>query len=398
MHTMNFDSTTRDRVLSGARAAFLVEVPGSPCPTCVLDARELPTEDRALLRVLVRVRAELVARGHGNVLKFALISPETDPWSWADLQYRFVQCLPGEPDRFDLRGNCGHSILGSIMAARRMGWLPRLAPGAQVRVNVVNSGEWVIAEVSEAAWPHAEFIARFRPTADSHLGDALRSRQPITEIGFEHRRIPISFITVGNPYVFVDARTLDLHSERDLFSEAPELYRMAKALREAAIAHLGLPGGGAFPKLALIGQFEPGRLAMRSLSVPGWHPTLALTGTVCTAAASAIERSIPFELSQEAGLAPGGVVIQTPGGVTSAIAEVTGTSLDDHLRWTSVGGKRARYVKRISLDRVPGQRGLCLVAPSSPGRRPARTRRSRSAARAPLPPSFVIRPAGQPAR
>ncbi|QTR06025.1 hypothetical protein J7S33_06940 [Saccharothrix algeriensis] len=38
---------------------------------------------------------------------------------------------------------------------------------------------------------------------------------------------------------------------------------------------------------------EGGAVAARAVSVPSWHPTLALTGAVCVAAAAAIPGTVP---------------------------------------------------------------------------------------------------------
>jgi 2-methylaconitate cis-trans-isomerase PrpF len=328
--------------------AHIANADGSPCPTLVLDATQLPRGEDELCAALAAARKALIAADEPHVLKIALISPARHPLF--DLDYRFVQCLPGAPDRFDLRGSCGHSILSSIMVASQLGWLPRLAPDTRVRVHVINNGDHVVCEVDEAGRRDGNFTMHFLPTAVARLDDLLLDRAPVTELSSAGVRYPVSLVSVGNPYVFVDAASLGISTHAELFADDPELFERLAALRLAAARRLGLPGEGAFPKIAAVGQFEPGRLAVRAISVPSWHPTLAATGAVCLGAASTIAGTIPYELARRAGCTPGDVAIDTPGGSTAVSAEVSGTAGDDRLLWTSLTRKRAHLVRAVVLD------------------------------------------------
>ncbi|GAA1332675.1 hypothetical protein GCM10009660_07490 [Catellatospora bangladeshensis] len=63
-------------------------------------------------------------------------------------------------------------------------------------------------------------------------------------------------------------------------------------MRVAGERLLGWPPG-VFPKIAALMPDEGGAVAARAVSVPSWHPTLALTGAVCVAAAAAIPGTVP---------------------------------------------------------------------------------------------------------
>ena len=228
--------------------AYIAYAIGSPCPTLVIDASELPQGYNERVDALARIRAELVARGHADVLKFALVAPARNPRF--DIEYTFVQCMPGIPDRFDAGGSCGHSILCSIMVARRLDWLGRLAPGALIRVSVLNTGDSVVCEVEAAAWPHVGFTAHFMPTETTRLGDALLTREPVTAIALAGRDVPVSIASVSNAYAFVDAATLGVHSQRELFFAGPELYVKAVALR-AGYRTARFPGRRSVPEARL---------------------------------------------------------------------------------------------------------------------------------------------------
>jgi 2-methylaconitate cis-trans-isomerase PrpF len=328
--------------------AHIAYADGSPCPTLVLDATLLPPTEDELCAALGAARDALIAVGEAHVLKIALISRARHPLF--DLDYRFVQCLPTRPDRFDLRGSCGHSILSSIMVASQLGWLPRLAPDTRVRVHVVNNGDHVVCEVDEAARGTGTFTVHFLPTPVARLGDMLLTGQPVDELESAGQGYPVSLVSAGNPYVFVDAAKLGVRTQDGLFAEDPQLFETLTALRAAAARRLGCPQEGVFPKIAAVGRFQHSRLAVRAISVPSWHPTLAVTGAVCLGVASAIAGTIPYELARLADCAPGQLAIDTPGGQTAVSAEVSGTGADDRLLWTSVTRKRARLVRSVVLD------------------------------------------------
>jgi 2-methylaconitate cis-trans-isomerase PrpF len=341
--------------------AHIASADGSPCPTLVLDATQLPSAEDELSAVLAAVRAGLVAAGEAHVLKIALISPARHPLF--DLDYRFVQCLPGSPDRFDLRGSCGHSILSSIVVAGQLGWLPRLAPDMRVRVHVVNNGDHVVCEVDEASRRAGSFTVHFLPTGTARLGDLLSADEPVTALDCAGVRHPVSLVSVGNPYVFIDAASLGVTAQHELFDDDPTLFDELLTVRDAAARRLSLPQEGAFPKVAAVGSFQPGRLAVRAISVPSWHPTLAVTGAVCLGAAGAIPGTIPHELARRAGCTPGELAIDTPGGSTVVSVEVSGTTIDDHLLWTSLTHKPAHLVRALALDVL---RDLLPVQESDP--------------------------------
>ncbi|QTR04587.1 hypothetical protein J7S33_06935, partial [Saccharothrix algeriensis] len=79
------------------------------------------------------------------MLKFAVVGRSST--AEHDLEYRFVQCLPGDESRFELRGSCGHSVLAAVAASAERGLIPRLRPGSRVRVVVRNNGNSIRCRV-----------------------------------------------------------------------------------------------------------------------------------------------------------------------------------------------------------------------------------------------------------
>jgi 2-methylaconitate cis-trans-isomerase PrpF len=321
---------------------------GSPCPTLVLDSRHLPDEDGPLLAALTDARRWLTAAGAGHVLKIALIQPSAHPL--LDLDYRFIQALPGGPDRFDLRGSCGHSVLSSITAAGESGMLPRLTAGDRVRVNVLNNGDHLVCEVENVGRTTVEYTVHFLQMPPRPTVDLLLTGAPRTSLRVDEREVEVSLVSAGNPYVFVGAAGARVRDVDELFADDAELFDRLVRLRRVAAEHLGWSPDGAFPKVAVTLPLD-GELAVRAVSVPSWHPTLALTGIACLGAAIGVPGTIPWLTAREADCAPGMIHIRTPGGPVAVTAATT-TSDDGtpHLSWTTVADKRVTFLGSFFLE------------------------------------------------
>ncbi|MFC8391486.1 PrpF domain-containing protein [Streptomyces sp. NPDC057238] len=336
----------------------LAHAAGAPCPTFVLDAARLPREETALLGHLTEARRYLTSAGGAHVLKIALVEPSAHPMF--DLDYRFVQALPGAPDRFDLRGSCGHSALASVVAAARSGMLPRLVPGTRVRIRVRNNGDSVVCEVDRAERDEVGFTVTFvqpRPVPFTELLPTGRTR---TVLEADGRRVEVSMVASANTYAFVDARSLQVPDEAALFTAGGDLLRRLESLRAAAAELLGWPPGGAFPKIAAVLPGAAGGIAARALTVPGWHPSLALTGAVCLGTAARVPGTVPWRITHEADAGDGPLAITTPGGRTAvtAVVSLPGTSVvslpgtadgDGALLWSSVAGKHVTFQGSFAL-------------------------------------------------
>ncbi|MGR6975104.1 PrpF domain-containing protein [Streptomyces cynarae] len=323
---------------------------GSPCPTFVLDAGRLPREEEALLTHLAQARRYLVSAGGAHVLKIALIEPSAHPMF--DLDYRFVQALPGAPDRFDVRGSCGHSVLAAVLAASRSGMLPRLVPGARIRVRVRNNGDSVVCEAEHVERDRAGFTVTFVQPSPVPFADLLPYGRPRTVLAAGGERVEVSLVASANTYAFVDARTLGVPDQAALFRAGTELLERLEAIRGAAADLLGWPRDGAFPKIAAVLPGVDGPIAARAVTVPGWHPSIALTGAVCLGSAVRIPGTVPWRIAREAGTDDGLVGITTPGGRTAvtAVTSAAGAACGQGaLLWATVAHKHVTFQGSFAL-------------------------------------------------
>ena len=329
----------------------LARAHGAPCPTAVLDARELPESQTGQLGSLTALRGELAARGTDGVLKNALVRPSRHPLF--DLDYRFVQSLPGSDDAFDVRGSCGHSILAAVEAAARTGMIQPLVPGCRVRVNVLNNGDNVVCEVEETSTGGTRFTAHFLCSPPRPLGDLLLAGEPRTRIPFGGGSLEVSLVSMGNPYVLVSAADLGAGSVDALFADDPALFARMLQVRRTVCEAQGWDPHGAFPKIAALLPDGPQRLAVRAVSVPSWHPTVALTGAVCLGSAAEITDSVPWRLLAEAGRDEGLLTLRTTDGEVRVAASTSGAPADRHLAWVSVARKQVDYAGLLR-ERTPG--------------------------------------------
>jgi 2-methylaconitate cis-trans-isomerase PrpF len=339
---------------------------GSPCPTLVLDGRDLPREPQTLMSALVHARQWLRAGRGEHILKIASIQPSAHPMF--DLDYRFFQAMPDRLDHFDFRGSCGHSVLSSVVVAARCGMIPPLQSGARIQVNVLNNGDRLVCDIDQADEDTTECTIHFVRSSPTDVTDLLITGEPRTHLEVDGTRTTVSLVSAGNPYVFIGGEGAGVLSQSGLFAGENLLLERLMSIRAAAARHLGWAETGAFPKVAVVLAGASGRVAARAVTVPAWHPTLALTGVACLAAASVIPGTIAWDAARQAGCPEGQVVIDTPGGSTAASVGTTTTDRARLLEWTSVALKRVTFHGSFDTGALPDRDlediGKCSLIPA----------------------------------
>lgn len=320
--------------------AGMGQTSGAPCPTAVLDANTLLERGPALIDALAETRAELHAQGLGHVLKFAITSISDAPG--VDLDYRFAQGLPEGLDQFDFRGSCGHSILAAVTVGAAVGWVPPLTAKHPVRVRVLNNGGRVICSAERSGPETWCFVSTFVNDPPVRFSDLLLTGRPVDRVLHNSKVYDVSLVSMGNPYVFVRAEQLGLTSREALFTADDSTLQEMMNVRDAAARLLEWPVVGAFPKVAALGVTPEGRLYGRAVSVPSWHPTLALTGASCLAAAATIPGTIPNRMEWQTGSGQGPLRIETPGGLTEVSASIDASRSGGKLRSITISGKEVR--------------------------------------------------------
>lgn len=321
----------------------LCHTAGQSEPTLVLDRRALPADRRELLSTLLVARGWLADHHQAEITTIAMIEPSADPH--ADLDYQFAQYVPGTPPRFALRGSCGHSILSSVAVAHRLAWLPGPAAASRLRVNVLNTGDRVECE-ADGTSRTLTFAVEFTYQPPRRLRDLLPTGTPYEEFD----GTPVSVVSAGNPYVFVDAADLGLADEEALFEADEAVRQRLTDIRRAAARRLGRPEGGVFPKAAAVGQYQYRRLAVLPLPTSGRSTPLPPSDAITVAAAAAIDGTIPQRLAQRGWSRLDELVVDTPGGTTVVRISVSGTTAQDTLTRASVRRGTVRYDGPVFLE------------------------------------------------
>ncbi|MFF2779746.1 hypothetical protein ACFVU3_33200 [Streptomyces sp. NPDC058052] len=275
-----------DRPAGGGGAGLVVRAHDAPGATLVVRVDQVPGGLLGLGRELAQLPAAQ--------RKIALYGDD----GGGGLRYRFVQRLPG--GGFDFRAGCGHSLLACVVAEGRSG---------PVTVRAVTTGDTVLCE-PERRRPGAYTLHFLRPPDAPGTLPTGRPRDRLLGV-------PVSLVSYGNPYVFVDARHVRAPAEAHL-----------RELRAEAARLLGHPPHSALPKIAAV-ERTPHGLSVRALTVGGWHPRLALTGAAALAAAGALEGTV---------VPPADRPVRTPGGTVTVSAGPDRVSV--HHKRASVLGAR----------------------------------------------------------
>ncbi|MFD4374031.1 hypothetical protein [Streptomyces sp. NPDC058486] len=284
----------------GRRAALTVRAHDAPGPTLVVRLDQLPGGLLGLGPELA-----LLPAAHR---KIALYGDD----GAGGLRYRFVQRLPG--GGFDFRAGCGHSLLACVVAEGRPG---------PVTVRALTTGDTVLCEPEAVpgAYPEADPEADPRAYPGAYTLHFLRPPDAPGTLPTGRPRdrllgVPVSLVSYGNPYVFVDAWHVRTHDAQ------PHLL----ALRAEAARLLGHPPDSALPKIAAV-ERTPHGLSVRALTVGGWHPRLALTGAAALAAAGALDGTVVPRVDRP---------VRTPGGTVTVSTRPDRVSVH-HKRATVLG-------------------------------------------------------------
>ncbi len=260
--------------------------------------------------------------------KVAIVQPSARPD--ADVDYTFAQVSVDKPI-VSYKGNCGNISSGVGPFAIEKGLVPVTGDMTSVRIFNTNTNKIIIADVQtpggEVAYEGDFAIAGVPGTASPIK---LKFVRPAGTLGkgllptgnaVDTLEVPdfgpvqVSIVDAANPLVFVKAKDLGLSGKElpdDLNADAGML-ELLEAVRGLAAVKLGLiddytksawetPG---IPKMTFVAEAEDyvtadGKeikkdqidLLSRMMSMQKPHPSYAMTGAMCTAAAAVIPGSV----------------------------------------------------------------------------------------------------------
>lgn len=288
--------------------------------------------------------------------KVAIVSRSERPG--VDVDYTFAQVSVDKPI-VSYKGNCGNISSGVGPFALEKGLVNPKAPATVVRIYNTNTdkiieaqvqvedgrvkytGNFAIAGVPGTAAP---VKLSFLDPMGSMTGKLLPTGNAVDLLdipGFG--QVEASIVDAANPLVFVEAKSLGLTGRElpaDLDAD-PEKLKLLETVRAAAALKLGFiddlersawdsPG---VPKMTFVAKPEAyetsdgrtvGRdeidLLSRMMSMQKTHPTYAMSGAMCTAAAAVIPGSVVNRVLGSSA-DPAKLRIGHPGGVLEAGVE-----------------------------------------------------------------------------
>ncbi|HVR32639.1 MAG TPA: PrpF domain-containing protein [Acidimicrobiia bacterium] len=312
--------------------------------------------------------------------KVMLVSHDSDS---EDIPYLFAQVDPRNPV-VDYGGNCGNMTSAVALYAVMEGLTPVTPPmsrftlanlntGTRIRAHVpcgpdgpIIEGDYRIAGVGE---PGAEIVTEYLDPAgrDGHFPTGSPTDiLSVPGVG----DVRVSIVDISSPLVFIAARDVGLEgTELPAHIDGDEdLLERLEAIRGTAAVRLGLashpeeaarrtPG---IPKLAMVRppvdyatslgatvRADEVDVVARIMSVQRTHHAYAMTGALCTAAATALAGTIPSETVRAKRTGP--VRIGHPKGVTSVGIEVTGDGTETRVVSVSVS-RTARCLMRGLIE------------------------------------------------
>ena len=320
--------------------------------------------------------------------KVALVCPSARPG--IDVDYTFAQVVVGQ-GKVDYQANCGNmsSTVGPFAIAQ--GWVKAEPGETSVRIYNTNTGKTIVAavptdkhgfisagdyKIAGVQGTGGKITLEFLTPQGAATGRLLPTGKPtdtlhIPELG----AVPVSIVDAANLFVFVPAETMGIRgceTTEELTEGFPGLMERLELVRGAAAQLLGYVSDyrrarqetAAVPKLMLVAPAQDYTAAdgahltaqamdiqARMISAMKPHPTMAMTGAMCLAAASVVPGSVvnqilpdvPPQFSRTIRLAhPGGLMeVGVTGSVSSSGSDDCGVAIH-----STTGYRTARLLMR----------------------------------------------------
>ena len=275
--------------------------------------KDLPVDTDTLSDVLVSavgsghaLNIDGIGGGSAVTTKVAMLSPSDD--EWADVDYFFAQ-VSVEDQMVDYKPTCGNMMIGVGPASIEMGIVKATADETTVRIHAVNTGAKVEATVQTpdgivsyqgdvaidgVPGTAAPIALDFHEVAGSMTGSLLPTGNARDTID----GIDISCVDFAMPMVIARAEAFGLtgHETREALDANKSFFEKMEMIRLQAGELMGMGdcSKSVTPKFGLVAkaQHPNGSLATRYFMPWATHPTLAVTGSQCLAACTAIEGSV----------------------------------------------------------------------------------------------------------
>jgi len=275
-----------------------------------------------------------VGGGVSVTTKVVMISKAED--DWADIDYFFAQVAVLEK-LVDYKPTCGNMLSGVGPAAIEMGLMPANDGVTEIKINAVNTGARVVAnvptpggvveyqgdaQIDGVPGTAAPIQLNFMDVAGSSTGSFL----PTGNLRDEIDGIEVTCMDVAMPMVLARASDFGLtgHESREELDENTEFFTRFEALRQKAGALMGMGdvSKSVTPKFGIMAPAKHGgTIATRYFDPWKTHPTLAVTGSQCVASCALTPGTIADGLLDRPSGTPVKVVLEHPLGTMDVIID-----------------------------------------------------------------------------
>ena len=262
--------------------------------------------------------------------KAAIIAPSDRPD--ADVEYTFVQ-VGIDTAQVGIGGSCGNMIAAVGPYAMLRGLVPTTAPETAIRIFTTNTGQVVTARIPVSdGMPAIEGDCRipgvpatgarigldFGDCAGAVSGELLPTGKPRDIIDLDGKPVPVSLVDAATAFVYVRATDIGARGTESAAEIAADaaLQDKLEQVRGWAATVLGLANAPdeakkASPNVPRVIMVAPSQdyavpdggkvraadadLCVRQMSMQRPHKALAVTGSVCTAVAAAIDGTVVAE-------------------------------------------------------------------------------------------------------
>lgn len=287
--------------------------------------------------------------------KAAIIGPATRPD--ADVDYTFCQ-VSLDTAQIGIGGTCGNMLAGVGPFAIIRGLVQAVEPETVVRIHATNTGQVIVARIpidggmpaieGDCAIPGvpgtgARIGLDFGDCAGAVSGRLLPTGNALDRIALDGVEAEVSLVDAATPFVFVRAADLGRHGTESAAAIASDDVLLARleTVRGWAATMLGFTATAAaartlspnVPRVIMVAppqdyQTPDGELirsadsdlSVRQMSMQRPHKALAVTGSICTAVAAAIEGSVVDECTPRRSNGP--IRLGHPGGVLRVNASI----------------------------------------------------------------------------
>jgi 4-oxalomesaconate tautomerase len=264
-------------------------------------ASDLPTDPAARDDVLMRLmgtpdprQIDGIGGAHPLTSKVAVVSPSAHPD--ADVDYLFLQVGVGEAFVTG-KQNCGNMLAGVGPFAVERGLVPAAGERTDVRIHLVNTGEFATAGF---ATPGGR-IAYADPILLSFASPTGKPLLPTGNVVDVIDGIEATCVDNGMPSVVVRAGDLGVTGYEDpgVLEADEELTARIAVIRKQALALMGLGDAPSLPKISLLAAPRAGgTISTRTFIPVRVHEAIGVLGAVTVATALLLPGAVGAELAE----------------------------------------------------------------------------------------------------